>query len=179
MLHIDNTVLLIVDVQEKLSKIILNREDLLASLVKVINGAQVLGVPIILTEQNPAGLGQTIPEVKLLLPDIKPVSKFSFSCCGEEVCVKQLAALKRSQILLGGIESHICVYQTAVDLVSRGYEVQVLVDCVSSRTQENKALGLEKMKEAGAGITSVETALFELMRVAEGKKFKEISKIVK
>jgi nicotinamidase-related amidase len=179
MLAIENTVLLIVDVQEKLSKVMLNREDLLANLVKVIKGAQVLGVPIILTEQNPAGLGQTIPEVKLWLPDIKPVSKFSFSCCGEETFVKQLAALKRSQVLLAGIESHICVYQTAVDLISIGHEVQVLADCVSSRTAENKALGLEKMKEAGASVTSVETALFELMRVAEGNKFKELSKIVK
>jgi nicotinamidase-related amidase len=114
-----------------------------------------------------------------LLPDIKPITKFSFSCCGEEAFPPQMKALGRKQVLLTGIETHVCVYQTAVDLASNGYEVQVVADCVSSRTTFNRDIGLDRMRACGAGITSVETALFELLKVARGDKFKEISRIIK
>jgi nicotinamidase-related amidase len=93
--------------------------------------------------------------------------------------MRELEAVGRRQALLAGIETHICVYQTAVDLAGQGYEVQVVTDAVSSRTAENRQLGLERMKEAGARLTSTEMALFELLRVAEGPKFKEINRIVK
>jgi nicotinamidase-related amidase len=178
-LTISNTALLIIDVQEKLFKVIHGRESLLANLQKVISGARALGIPVLVTEQNPAGLGATVPELKTLLADMQPVSKFSFSCCGEERCMQQLADLKRTQLLLAGIETHICVYQTALDLLEEGYEVEVLADCVGSRTEENKKLGLEKMKQAGAQITGIEMALFELQRVARGESFKELSRLVK
>jgi len=179
MLTIDNTALIIIDVQEKLFRVIHNNELLLGNLQKIISGARALGIPILVTEQNPAGLGTTVPVLKNLLADIQPVSKFSFSCCGEERCREELAGLKRTQLLLAGIETHICVYQTALDLLEQGYEVEVLADCVGSRTPDNKSLGLEKMKQAGAQITAVEMALFELQRVAKGESFKEISKLVK
>ena len=179
MLIIDNTALIIIDVQEKLFRVIDNREALLENLQKIISGARGLGIPLLVTEQNPAGLGVTLPELKTLLADIPPISKFSFSCCADERCMQQLADLKRTQFLLAGIETHICVYQTALDLLDQGYEVEVLTDCVGSRTVENKSLGLEKMKQAGAQITGIEMALFELLRVAKGDSFKELSRLVK
>ena len=179
MLTIDNTALIIIDVQEKLFQVIHGKEALLENLQKVVSGARALGIPLLVTEQNPAGLGATLPELKNLLADIQPISKFSFSCCGEERCMEDLADLKRTQLLLAGIETHICVYQTALDLLEQGYEVEVLADCVGSRTVENKSLGLEKMKQAGAQITGIEMALFELLRVAKGEAFKELSRLVK
>jgi nicotinamidase-related amidase len=179
MLTTDNTALIIIDVQEKLFRVMLHKEALAENLQKIIKGAQVLEIPLLVTEQHPIALGPTIPELKNLLPNIQPISKFSFSCGGEQKFLNKLSALNCKQLLLAGIEAHICVYQTALDLLEKGYEVQVLADCVSSRAEENKKLGLEKIKEAGGSVTSVEISLFELMRVAEGGTFKEISKIVK
>jgi len=179
MLTVENTVLVVVDVQGKLSRLMHEKEKLFENLRKIIDGAQILENPIILTEQNPEGLGRTIPEIADLLPDVQPVSKFSFSCYGEKGFVEKLEALKRKQVLIVGIESHVCVYQTAMDLLGAGYEVQVVADAVSSRTAENRELGLEKMKSEGAKLTGVEMALFELLRVAEGVKFKGILKVVK
>ena len=179
MLTTDNTALIIIDVQEKLFRVMLHKEALAENLQKLIKGAQVLEIPLLLTEQNPAALGPTIPELKNLLPHIQPISKLSFSCCGEQKFLNKLSALNCKQLLLAGIEAHICVYQTALELLEKGYDVQVLADCVSSRTEENKKLGLERIKEAGGSVTSVEISLFELMRIAEGVTFKEISKIVK
>jgi nicotinamidase-related amidase len=155
------------------------KEKLVENLQKLIKGERALGVPIILTEQNPAGLGDTVPEIAELVPDVKPIPKFCFSCCGEEDFMQIMKALDRKQVLLTGIETHVCVYQTAVELVNAGYEVQIVADCVSSRTPLNSEIGLKKASEAGASITSVETALFELLKIARGDTFKEISRIVK
>jgi nicotinamidase-related amidase len=179
MLNLDNTVLVVVDVQEKLSRAMHEKEALLESTVKAVAGAKILGLPVIRTEQNPNGLGPTVPEVAELLSDSPAVTKLSFSCCGEPTFMEQLAALNRRQVLVLGIESHVCVYQTVADLLKAGYEVQVIADAVSSRTPENKAIGLERCKELGASITSAETALFELLKKAEGDKFKQMLKVVK
>ena len=179
MLNIDKTALVIIDVQEKLSRVMYEKEKLFENLQKLVKGAKLLNIPIIVTEQNPNGLGPTVPEIAPLLPTIKPVAKFSFSCCGEEPFLRQLEMLNRKQVLLAGIETHVCVYQTAVDLIEAGYEVHTVVDCVSSRTLENKNLALDKMKSEGANLTSVEIALFELLKTAANPKFKELSKIVK
>jgi len=179
MLDIANTVLVIIDVQERLARVIHDKDQLLINLQKLISGAQVLDIPIILTEQYPQGLGQTIPEVAHLLPKTNPIAKVSFSCCGEQRFLREIEALNRQQVLIAGIESHVCVYQTVIDLLERGYEVQVIIDSVSSRTVENREIGLEKMKSAGASPTSTEMALFELLKIAQGDKFKQISRIVK
>jgi nicotinamidase-related amidase len=179
MLNLDNTVLVVVDVQEKLSRAMHEKEALLESTVKAVAGARILGLPVIRTEQNPNGLGPTVPEVAELLSDSPVVTKLSFSCCGEPNFLEQLAALNRRQVLVLGIESHVCVYQTVADLLEDGYEVQVIADAVSSRTPENKAIGLARCKELGASITSAETALFELLKKAEGDKFKQMLKVVK
>jgi nicotinamidase-related amidase len=179
MLNIDKTALVIIDVQEKLSSVMHEKGKLFENLQKLVKGAQILGIPIVITEQNPNGLGPTVPELAPLLTDIKPVTKFSFSCCGEEPFLREIEKLNRKQILLAGIEAHVCVYQTAIDLIEAGYEVHTVVDCVSSRTPENKNLALDKMKSEGARLTSVEIALFELLRTAKSPRFKELSKIVK
>lgn len=174
-----DTALVVIDVQEKLIPAMHDKEALLEGLKKMVKGARILGLPILFTEQNPAGLGPTVPEIAELLPDYKPVSKFSFSSCGTEEFVEELKAVKRQNILIVGMEAHVCVYQTAADLVNLNYDVQVVADAVDSRTLENKRIGLEKSKAAGAGITSTEIALFELLKIAKGDTFKEIIKIVK
>ena len=178
MLEVENTVLVVIDVQGKLAQSMHEKDALFENIAKLIKAAGVLEIPIIQTEQYPKGLGPTVPEIAELLPG-EPISKVAFSCCGEKRFVEAMEELGRKQVLLCGIETHVCVYQTAVDLLGSGYEVQVVADAVSSRTPGNKAIGLAKMKDAGAGITSVETALFELLKVAEGEKFKAILRIVK
>ena len=179
MLMSENTVLIIVDVQGKLAHLMYKKEVLFENLQKIIKGVQILGIPIIWTEQNPEGLGPTIPEVAHLLSNNRPISKLSFSCCGSDCFMQVFKELNRTQVLIAGIETHVCVYQTAIDLLDSRYEVQIVADAVSSRTVENRQIGLEKMREAGAPLTSTETALFELLRVAEGAKFKEILAIVR
>jgi nicotinamidase-related amidase len=179
MLDVEKTALVIIDVQEKLSRVMHEKEKLFENLQKLIKGTKLLNIPIIVTEQNPNGLGPTVPDIAPLLTDIKPITKFSFSCCGEEPFMHEIEKLNRKQILLTGIETHVCVYQTAVDLIEAGYEVHTVVDCVSSRTQENKNLALDKMKSEGSRLTSVEIVLFELLRTAKNPRFKEMSQIVK
>ena len=180
MLKIDDTVLIVIDVQGKLAQVMHDKQALFSNLEKIIKGSQVLNIPIIWTEQVPEKLGPTLPALAALLAgQTQPIAKSSFSCCGHPPFMEALTALNRRQVLLTGIETHVCLYQTAVDLLNAGYEVQVVTDAVSSRTAVNKHLGLERMQAAGAVPTSVEMALFELLRVAEGVSFKEIAKIVK
>ncbi len=179
MFILENTALIVIDVQGKLARMMYEKEMLFENLQKLIKGVQILGLPIIVTEQNPRGLGPTIPEVAHLLSDLQPIPKLSFSCCGDERFLQELEALNRKQVLVAGMEAHVCVYQTAVDLLRLGYEVQIVADAVSSRTAENRGIGLERMRSGGAGLTSTEMALFELLKVAEGAKFREIRKIVK
>jgi nicotinamidase-related amidase len=175
----DTTALLVIDMQERLFPVMHEKEKLLRNVIKLIKGAQVLEIPILLTEQYPRGLGPTLPEIKGLLTDIEPIEKVSFNCCDEEAFCQALGALKRKQVLVAGIEAHICVYQTALALSRTGYEVQVVGDGVSSREPENRLVALLKMGAAGVSPTTTEMALFELLRVAGTEKFKQISNIVK
>lgn len=179
MLEIENTVLLIIDIQGKLAHLMDKKELLFKNVQNLIKGSRTLGIPIIWVEQNPKGLGPTIPEIAAMLPDIEPISKMSFSSCRNDRFLQTLNALDRKQLLISGIETHICVYQTAADLVNMGYEVQAVADAVSSRDLENKKIGLQRMKDSGVGLTSVETALFELLKVAEGEQFRQIIRIIK
>jgi len=177
--NVDEAVLVVVDVQEKLTNVMCEKESLRREFAKLIKGTLVLEVPIIVTEQNPKGLGPTISEIKALLPDVAPIYKMAFSCFGEEEFPKRLKDLGRKQIILTGIETHVCVYQTAMDLIDAGYDVQVVADCVSSRTLANKEIALDKMKMAGIDITSAEIILFELLKTADSPKFREIASIIK
>ena len=179
MLKMENASLLIVDVQGKLAHIMHKKELLFENLGKLIKGIQVLKIPILWVEQNPTGLGPTIPEIADLITDVTPISKISFNSCQNQQFVEAFKALNRKQVLVAGIETHICVYQTAAGLIDMGVEVQVVADAVSSRSAENKAIGLQKIRDAGAVLTSVETALFELLQVADGDAFKALLRIVK
>jgi len=179
MLKVDNTVLVIVDVQTKLAALMHNREEMIANQQRMIRGAQILEIPILWNEQYPEGLGPTIPELQELLKEQQPLAKRSFSCCGNPAFVEQLKATGRTQVLMFGIESHVCVYQTTADLLTDGFEVHVVTDAISSRTAANREIGFERMLEMGAKLTSTETCLFELLQVAQGPQFKEISKLVK
>lgn len=156
-----------------------NRERLFQNLQRIAKGAQVLGIPIIWMQQNPAGLGETICELKEVLHDHKPINKMSFSCCGDDQFNTTLAQLNCTDILLAGIEAHVCVYLTAADLQERGYQTHVIADAVSSRTMENYKIGIDKIRECGGKVTGVETTLFELLDRAEGPEFKQILQLIK
>jgi nicotinamidase-related amidase len=179
MITTDDTALVLIDIQEKLARAMHNKEALFDNLKRMVKGARIMGLPILWAEQNPDGLGPTIREIADLLSDKKPVSKFSFSCCGTEAFMENLKAVNCKNILVAGIEAHVCVYQTVADLVNLKFEVQVVADAVSSRTPENRLIALEKCKAAGAVLTSTETALFELLKDASNDRFKEIIEVVK
>ena len=178
MLEIDSTVLVLVDFQGKLARIVQDSEQVIASACKLARAAAVLDLPIIWTEQNPAGLGPTVEELAGLLPG-EAIPKHAFSCWREPAFAKALAGRNRQSVLLAGIETHVCVFQTAADLCAAGYDVHVVADAVSSRTAANRQVGLARIAAAGATVTSVEMAVFELLGAAAGEKFKEILKIVK
>ncbi|MFP3896438.1 MAG: hydrolase [Anaerolineales bacterium] len=179
MLRTKESALVLIDVQEKLVRTMDGREELVDNLARLIQGLLVLDVPILWMEQNPRGLGQTVQTLRQHLTNQTPITKLSFSCFGDEEFEKQFLALGRRQILLAGIEAHVCVYQTARDLLARGYEVHVIADGVSSRTAENRRIALERMQADGAHLASTEMVLFELLQRAEGPTFKEILNIVK
>jgi nicotinamidase-related amidase len=179
MLTCADTLLVVVDIQEKLVRAMHAREELLIRAQQLVRGTRALNIPTLCTEQNPKGLGATVTEIAAHMPGVQPISKLSFDCCASEDFLHALPAGARRNVLLAGIETHVCVYQTARNLLDRGYHVEVVADACSSRTPENKQIGLAKMRAAGAAVTSVETALFELLQVAEGPLFKDILKIVK
>jgi len=179
MLEIDNTAIVMIDVQGKLVNVMDQKELLLDNMQRLVKGAQVLNVPIIWLEQYPQGLGPIDKTLREYIQSNNPIEKVVFSACKSETFIEQLEVLDRKTILVTGIEAHICVYQTVVDLLKLGHKVEVVVDCVSSRTEMNKKIGINKMKSLGAKETSVEMALFELIGTANHPKFREISKIIK
>lgn len=179
MLSIENTAAIIIDVQEKLWNVMHDKESLLENLQKLVKGLQVLGIPIIITEQNPDGLGPTVPSLMQLMPSIDPVPKFCFNCHHEEKFEQAIKDLGKRQILICGIEAHICVHQTTLDLLSHGYEVHLVADTVSSRVKTNRDITLMRLQSEGAKLATVEMVLYELLQTAENPKFKEILKVIK
>jgi nicotinamidase-related amidase len=167
--------LVVVDVQEGFRRAIPDFERIAKATATLIEGADLLGVPIVVTEQYPKGLGETASEVAEHLPEgTEPLEKVRFSAT--EADGFDLGG--RDQALLCGVESHVCVSQTAIDLLEGGVEVQVPLDGVGSRTEENKRVGLHKMERAGAVLTSVEAALFELLGGAGTDEFKQVQKLI-
>jgi nicotinamidase-related amidase len=179
MLQEETSLLIVIDIQGNLARAAADRELLFESTRKLIQGARVFQLPILVTEQIPEKLGPTIPEIDELLAGVGKIPKQTFSCCQNTAFIEALNKEDRKQILLCGIESHICVYQTAMDLLGRGYEVHVVADAVSSRTAQNREIGISKTIRAGAHLTSTETVLFELLKTAGSDKFKDIFTIVK
>jgi nicotinamidase-related amidase len=179
MLTADDAVLNVIDIQGRLATLMHRREELFASAARMIKACDVLGVPIIWNEQLPDKLGETAPEIKSTLEGRQPIIKPCFSCCGHPPFNEQLSKLDRRQVILAGIETHICVYQTARDLVKGGFEVHVLADAVSSRSELNYRVGLDRMRHEGAVISCVEMALFEMMGTAGTEMFRQVVKILK
>ena len=171
--------LVVVDVQEAFRSAVLDFARIAENVSVLVRGARVLGLPTLVTEQYPKGLGHTVHEVAEHLEAVQPIEKVCFSAVQADGFSRALQDARRDQVLLCGIETHVCVNQTAEDLLSEGVEVHVVQDAVSSRTAENRALGLHKMERSGATVTSVETALFELVRQAGTPEFKEVQALVK
>lgn len=179
MLEISNCCLIVVDVQGKLAQLMTDKDALFKSIQILIQAAKILEIPILWCQQVPEALGATIPEVAGLLTGIEPIDKASFSCCGREQFNTALDSLGRKQILLCGIETHVCIYQTAADLLGRGLDVTVVADAVSSRTAQNKQIALTRLAAEGAHISSTEMALFELLQTARHPQFRLIARLVK
>ncbi|MEN6374275.1 MAG: hydrolase [Smithella sp.] len=179
MISRSSAALIVIDIQDKLFQAMHDKENLLANALKVIRGAKVFNLPLIVTEQIPEKLGQTIPDVVEELGGIERIAKETFSCWGNNRFQEKLELLNRPDMIIIGIESHICVYQTAIELLDNGYNVHIVADAVSSRTKENSDIGLGAMRNVGAFITSAEMVLFELLRSAGNAGFKDIQKIVK
>jgi nicotinamidase-related amidase len=179
MLDIQNCLLVVVDIQGKLAELMYDRDALFKNIQILIKAAKLLDIPILWCQQAPDALGATVPEIAELLTGIEPINKTSFSCCGDERFVNQLTSLNRPQILLTGIEGHVCIYQTAVDLKEKGFTTSVIADAVSSRSLENKQTALSKMQAMGIEIWSTEMVLFKLLKTAAHPKFKQIAKLAK
>jgi nicotinamidase-related amidase len=172
----DRTALVVVDVQEAFRPAVRKFDQVAGSVGTLVEGAKTLGVPIVVTEQYPRGLGATVPEVAEHLPEgTEPIEKVCFSAT--EADGFDLGT--RDQVLICGIEAHVCVSQTAHHLLDRGLQVHVARDAVSSRTKANRELGLRKMEDSGAILTSVEMALFELLGAAGTEEFKKVQALVK
>ena len=172
----ERAALVVIDVQEAFRKALPEGFDQLARAVAtLVRGAEAVGIPIHVTEQYPKGLGATVPEVAERLPDgVAPIDKVCFSAAEAEGF--ELGG--RGQALVCGIEAHVCVNQTVLDLLGSGVEVHVAEDAVGSRFPQNKEVGLHKMERAGAVVTSVETALFELLGAAGTDEFKRVQKLI-
>jgi nicotinamidase-related amidase len=173
------TGLLVVDIQERLLPAMFAGAAVVQNSVRLIKGAAVLGLPVFATEQYRKGLGVTVPEVAAALGKVTPIEKMSFSACGAAGLLEGMKAREVSQVLLCGIETHVCVSQTALALLAAGLEVFAVADATSSRAPENHGLGLERMRDAGATVVSTEMALFELLEKAGTEEFKQILALVK
>ncbi len=179
MLTINNTGLIIVDIQGKLARLVHDSDMLIANCEKLIKGAAILNLPIIQLEQNPDKLGSTVGELNAHLSSCSPISKFTFNACDTIEFVEALEATKIQHWLICGIETHICVYQTARGLIEQGINVEVVSDCVSSRTPDNKQLGLERVRDCGGKITALEMCLYEIVQDCRKDEFKQILKLIR
>jgi len=178
MLRKEDAVLVFIDVQGRLAELVDSAEALFVNLRRLLQGMNALGVPVIVTEQLPEKLGPTREEFQELISG-SPISKSSFGCCGEPKFFQCLEKRGRKQVILCGIETHVCVYQTAMELLAAEYEVQIVTDAVSSRDSANKALALRRMENEGVQLTGTEMLLFELLGDANDPALKSILQIVK
>ena len=174
-----NTLLVIVDIQERLAPAMDKRKKVTQNCLHLIEGARLLDLQIVVTEQYPKGLGHTVAELRDALPVYEPLEKMTFDCCKSSNFVDHVAGTGKKQIILTGMETHVCVLQTCTSLLQEGYTVHLVRDAVCSRSKENFKMGIEFMRDAGAVITGTETVLFQLLEKAGTQEFKTISKRVK
>lgn len=176
--EIDKVVLVAIDIQGRLANM-MHDPHYLRLVLGSIRVAQLLTIPVIVTEQAPDKIGPTVPEVKSLFIDFSPIIKQTFSCCDNPDFMNTLEKIGRKQVLVCGIESHVCVFQTVRDLCAKRYEVQLITDAVCSRTRHNAELGIRRSTQAGAALTSMEMFTTELLRSTEHPKFREIMALLK
>ena len=175
----ENTIGLVIDIQERLVPVMEENEQFVENCSKLIQGLQILGLPVLVTQQYTKGLGETIDEIKSVIPDFQHIEKNDFSCYDEPMVAEKLALLGIQNVIICGIESHVCILQTAIDLKEAGYTPVVVMDCVSSRSFDTIDLAMERFRHEGIMMTSMESVLFELTRSAGAPGFKDISKLVK
>jgi nicotinamidase-related amidase len=179
-LHVDDCVLVVIDIQEKLLLRIQEKERLIRNSQLLIRLANILSLPVVVTTQYSKGLGPTVPAILSLLPEITPVDKMEFGCYGNgEFCSAISVLAGRNTLLVCGMETHICVMQTVLGALNQGQSVHVAADAVGSRTELNWKLGLERMREAGAVISSTEMMIYELLGRSGSPAFKEMLQYLK
>lgn len=178
----EQSALVVIDVQERLFPAMDSdhREEVMRNLKVLAAAAQHLGLPTLATEQYPKGLGHTLPEMKAALPTgLEPIEKVAFSCWAVESFRTRLVSTGKRQIVLGGIEAHVCVLMSALDLLAAGYGVHVVADAVTSRTQANWRIAMDYLRQAGAVVTTTETALFQLLGQADSDTFRELARLIR
>ena len=173
------SILVVIDIQGKLAELIHDRNKTYENICGLIKTARILNIPILWTEQAPEKIGRTIPEIAQLLSDITPIPKTSFSCYREISFMQSLRRLKRRQIVLAGIETHVCVYQTAADLLKKKYAVSVIADCVSSRSVQQTLITLDHIRTLGGDIITMEMLCCAWLKTAENPAFKEVLSLMK
>jgi len=174
-----NAILVVVDIQDRLADVMSKRQKVTDNCLHLIEGAKILDIPILVTEQYPKGLGPTILEIKNVLPRYEPVEKITFDCCREPVFLERAASQGKNQIILTGMETHICVLQTCLGLLNDNYTVHLVKDATCSRTEDSYLTAIDFLQNAGAVITCTETVLFQLLERAGTNEFKAISKRIK
>lgn len=175
----ENTIGLIIDIQERLFPVMFEKDKLLSNCKILVQGLGELNIPQIITQQYTKGLGDTLQEIKELFINFEYIEKRNFSCCDELSVMEKLKQAGAKNIIISGIESHVCILQTAVDLKEAGLNPIVVMDCISSRTKENIQLAKERFRFEGIMMASYESILFELTRSSGAAEFKTISKLVK
>ncbi len=175
----EDVLLMVVDFQEKLLAAFEGPHGFLRNCVKLIKFAKILGLPIVWTEQYPKGLGPTVGEIQQELSHSHPVEKLSFSCFGEPRFVESLSANPSAQLMICGIETHICVAQTVLDGIDCGYQMHVIEDACGSRAERDHVAGLRKMEGAGAVLSCTEMAMYEILERSDAKEFREVLQLVK
>ena len=175
----NETSAVVIDVQEKLFPLIHEHEQLAKNMSILIQGMKVLGIPLLVTQQYTKGLGGTVTQINEAIGDYKHIEKLAFSCCGDERFMGELKRLNKKNVILMGIESHVCVLQTALDLIAEEFQPVLIEDCVSSRKLNDKKIAVERMRQSGAIVSTYESILFELTEVSGTDLFKSIVKLVK
>tara|TARA_R110002050_G_scaffold299858_2_gene466630 strand:+ start:105 stop:644 length:540 start_codon:yes stop_codon:yes gene_type:complete len=179
MLKQENTGLIVVDIQGKLARLVHDSDTLISNCEKLIRGINALGLPIIFLEQNPEKLGETVTELSTVLPTHNPITKYTFNAGATPEFMNEISASNVDTWLICGIEAHICVYQTALHLFQSGLNIQIVCDCISSRTFANKNLAITKLTSRGLDTTSLEMCLYELVKDCRVPEFKEILRLIK
>lgn len=169
----------VIDIQERLLPHIYEHEQLVKNTGILIEGLKALGIPLLITEQYRKGLGETVPGIRQHFDPFDPMEKTAFSCCDDPHFILKLNNLSKKNVIICGIEAHVCVLQTVIDLLEDGFQPVVVNDCISSRKLSDKLIAVKRMQQEGAIITSYESILFEMARVSGNETFKTISRLVR